>query len=179
MSLKDAAAREAYLKTLLDAVDDAYKQTRAEVQKLLDAAAEETGTRQIAASLPDGTQIATVSISSGSAEAKVTDSEAFTAWVRDNFATEVERQFVTTVRPSFTKKLLAELTAANGTEWADPDTGVIHTVPGVAIAPARARGHRVLFGKTGKADVMAAWRNGLLAEVALPELTAGPESEAS
>lgn len=179
MSLKDAAAREAYLKTLLDAVDGAYKQTRAEVQQLLDAAAEETGTRQIAALLPDGKQIATVSISSGSAEAKVIDDEAFKAWVLENFASEIERRFVTTVRPAFVKKLLAELTAANGTEWADPETGVIHTVPGVAIAPARARGHRVLFGKTGKADVMGAWRDGLLAEVALPELTAGePDTSA-
>jgi hypothetical protein len=173
MSLKDAAAREAYLKTLLDAVDDAYKQTRGEVQKLLDEAAKETGTQKVGVTLPDGVQVATVSLSSGSAEAKVTDSEAFTAWVLENFASEIERKFVTTVRPQFTKKILAELTAANGTEWADPETGVIHTVPGVAIAPSRARGHRVLFGKTGKADVMAAWRGGLLAGVALPELTAG------
>jgi hypothetical protein len=173
MSLKDAAAKEAYLKTLLDAVDDAYKQTRGEVQKLLDEAVKETGTQKVGVTLPDGVQVATVSLSSGSAEAKVIDGEAFAAWVRENFASEIERKFVTTVRPQFTKKILAELTAANGTEWADPETGVIHTVPGVQIAPARARTHSVRFGKTGREDVMAAWRDGLLAGVALPELTAG------
>lgn len=179
MSLKDAAAKEAYLKTLLDAVDGAYKATRAEVQELLDEAARETGTQKLGVTLPDGTQVATVSLSSGSAEARVTDQDAFTAWVRTEFPSEVERQFVTTVRAAFTARVLKELTAAGGTEWADPETGVIHDVPGVQIAPSRARGHSVRFGKTGRDDVMAAWRNGLLATVALPELTAGAEEATS
>lgn len=174
MSLKDAAAREATLKTLLDVIDGEYKAVRAEVQELLDAASIETGTTQIKAMLPDGTPVATVSISSGSAEARVVDAEAFTAWVLANAAGEIERRFVTDVRPAFTKKLLAELTAAGGTEWADPETGVIHEVPGVAIQPARARGHRVLFTKTGRDQVLAAWRRGQLAGVALPELTEEP-----
>lgn len=174
MTLKDSAVREAYLKTLLDAVDDAYKVARAEVQEALDAAARDTGTRQISVTLPDGTEIAKVSLTSGSAEARVADAEAFKGWVMKHFATEIERQFVTTVRPAFTKRLLAELTATGGTEWADPETGVIHDVPGVAIAPARARTHSVRFGKTGRDAVMAAWRNGQLAGVALPELTAEP-----
>ncbi|MFI5831016.1 hypothetical protein ACIA6C_27845 [Streptomyces sp. NPDC051578] len=175
MSLKDAAAREATLRTLLDVIDGEYKAARAEVQELLDAASAETGTTQIKATLPDGTPVATVSISSGSAEARVTDPEAFTAWVLANASGEIERRFVTEVRPAFTKKLLAELTATGGTEWADPETGVIHEVPGVAIQPARARGHRVLFTKTGRDQVMAAWRAGQLAGVALPELAAEPE----
>jgi hypothetical protein len=179
MTLKDAAAREAYLKTLLDAVDGAYKATRAEVQELLDAAARETGTQKLGVALPDGTQVATVSLSSGSAEARVTDQDAFTAWVRTEFPSEVERQFVTTVRASFTARVLKELTAAGSTEWADPESGVIHDVPGVQMTPARARTHSVRFAKTGRDDVMAAWRKGLLAHVALPELTAGNVEEAS
>ena len=93
--------------------------------------------------------------------------------MRENFATEIERRFVTEVREAFTKKILAELTAAGGTEWADPETGVIHDVPGVAIAPARARTHAVRFKKDGRDQVMQAWREGRLATVALPELTAG------
>lgn len=179
MSLKDAAAREAYLKTLFDAVGDAYKAARNETQELLDKAALETGTRQVSAKLPDGRDIATVSITAGSAEAKVIDEAAFTAWVREEYPSEVERKFVTTVRSQFAKKILAVLTAAGGTEWPDPETGVIHDVPGVQIAPARARGHSVRFGETGKADVMAAWREGLLAGVALPELTPSNAEEAS
>ncbi|MFF4552774.1 hypothetical protein [Streptomyces sp. NPDC001422] len=173
MSLKEAAAREAYLKTLLDVVNDAYKQARAETQTALDVAAEETGARQVAASLPDGPDIATVSLSAGEAAAKVTDDEAFTAWVIAHYGSEVERRFVTEVRSAFREKVLGALTAAGGVEWADPETGVIHEVPGVVFAPARARTHSLRFKKDGRDQVMAAWREGRLATVALPELTAG------
>lgn len=173
MSLPEAAAREAYLKTLYDVVGDAYKAARAETQQYLDTAAEETGVRQIAAALPGGPDIATVSLSAGEAAAKVTDEDAFTAWVVANYATEIERRFVTEVRAAFRDKVLGALTATGGTEWVDPESGVIHEVPGVAIAPSRARTHSLRFKKDGRDQVMAAWRDGRLAAVALPELTAG------
>lgn len=173
MNLKEAAAREAYLKTLLDVVGDAYKAARAETRQALEAADQESGTRQVAASLPGGPDIATVSLSAGEAAAKVTDEEAFTAWVIAHYGTEVERRFVTEVRAAFRDKVLGALTAAGSTDWADPETGVIHEVPGVAIAPARARTHSLRFKKDGRDQVMTAWREGRLAAVALPELTAG------
>jgi hypothetical protein len=173
MSLKEAAAREAYLKTLLDVVNDAYKEARSETQSLLDSAAAETGTRQVAVTLPDGDDIATVSLTAGEAAARVVDSEKFKAWVLENYGSEIKREFVTSVQPAFEKKLLAELTAAGGTEWSDPENGVIHDVPGVEMAPARARTHAVRFKKDGRDQVMQAWRAGRLAAVALPELTAG------
>lgn len=173
MSLKEAAAREAYLKTLLDVVNDAYKEARTETQELLDQAAEETGARQVAVTLPGGPDIATVSLASGEAAAKVVDEDAFTAWVIANYATEVERKFVTTVRKAFADRLLKEMTATGSVEWADAETGVIHEVPGIAITPSRARTHSVRFKKEGRDQVMQAWRDGHLTGVALPELTAG------
>lgn len=173
MSLREAAARETYLKTLYDVVGDALKAARAETQRELDAAAAETGARQVAVALPDGPDIATVSLSAGSAEARVVDDEAFKAWVIEHYGTEIERRFVTEVRAAFRDKVLGALTAAGGTDWADPETGVIHEVPGVAIAPARARTHSLRFKKDGRDQVMNAWREGRLAAVALPELTAG------
>jgi hypothetical protein len=176
MSLKEAAAREAYLKTLLDVVNDAYKEARAETQQALDVAAQETGARQVAVTLPDGPDIATVSLASGEAAAKVIDEEKFVAWVvgqGERFKSEIVRRFVTEVQPAFTQKILSELTASGGTEWADPETGVIHDVPGVAIAPARARTHSVRFKTGGRDQVMTAWREGRLATVALPQLTTG------
>jgi hypothetical protein len=103
----------------------------------------------------------------------VIDEEAFTAWVRENVPSEIERRFVTEVREAFTKKLLAELTASGGVEWADPSSGVIHEVLGVELAPARARTHAVRFKKDGRDQVMQAWREGRLADVTLPELTTG------
>ncbi|MFI6347277.1 hypothetical protein [Streptomyces sp. NPDC050560] len=175
MSLKEAAAREAYLKTLHDVVGNAYKAARAETQQLLDDAARDSGTRQVAVTLPDGPDIATVSLSSGEAAARVVDDAAFTAWVIATVPGEVERRFVTEVRGAFRTKLLSELTAAGGTEWPDPETGVIHDVPGVELAPSRSRTHAVRFKKDGRDQVMNAWRDGRLADVALPELTAGGE----
>ncbi|MFD5814356.1 hypothetical protein [Streptomyces sp. NPDC127038] len=173
MNLKEAAMREAALKTLLDTVKGAYDAARKDTRTALEAAAEESGARQVAAALPDGPDIATVSLSSGEAAAKVTDEEAFTAWVIAHYGTEVERRFVTEVRAAFRDKVLGALTAAGSTDWADPDTGVIHEVPGVAIAPSRARTHSLRFKKDGRDQVMQAWRDGRLAAVALPELTAG------
>lgn len=173
MSLKEAAAREAYLKTLLDKVKEAYDAARKETRTALEASAEESGVRQVAATLPGGPDIATVSLSSGEAAAKVIDEEAFTAWVIAYYGTEVERRFVTEVRAAFRDKVLGALTAAGGLDWADPESGVIHEVPGVAIAPARARTHSLRFKTGGRDKVMQAWREGRLAEVALPELTAG------
>jgi hypothetical protein len=179
MSLKDAAAQEAYLKTLLDVIDVTYKAKRQEVQQLLDAAAKESGTEKIAASLPDGTKIATISLTRGSAEAKVVDEAAFKVWVLENYATEIERRFVTEVRGSFLNKLLGAMTAANSAQWVDPETGVIHDVPGVAIKPARSRGHSVRMTGNGPADVMAAWRSGVLTGVALPQLAAADPEPAA
>ncbi|NUO42453.1 MAG: hypothetical protein HOV82_10480 [Streptomyces sp.] len=173
MNLKEAAMREAALKTLLDKVQDAYDDARKMTRSALEAADKESGVRKAVVTLPDGPDIATVSLSSGETAAKVVDDEAFTAWVREHFASEIERRFVTEVREAFTKKLLAQMTAAGSTEWADPETGVIHDVPGVAIAPARARTHSVRFKTDGRDQVMQAWRSGRLAGVALPELTAG------
>lgn len=173
MNLKEAAMREAALKTLLDTVKDAYDAARKDTRAALEASAEESGVRQVAAALPGGPDIATVSLSSGSAEARVTDDEAFKAWVIEHYATEVERRFITEVRAAFREKVLGALTAAGGIEWADPETGVIHEVPGVAIAPARARTHSLRFKTDGRDQVMAAWREGRLAAVTLPELTAG------
>lgn len=168
MSLKDSASREAVLKTLLDAVKTEYDAARAETQELLDAAALETGTRQVAIALPDGPDIATVSLSSGEATAKVIDEDAFTKWVVTHYDSEVTRRFVTEVQPAFTKKLLAEMTASGSPEWADPANGVIHEVPGIAISPSRARTHSVRFKKDGREKVMQFWREGRLAAAALP-----------
>lgn len=176
MSLKDAAAREAVLKTLLDVVDAEYKQARAEVQALLDTAAEETGTTQIAASLPNGTKVATVSLTGGTAEAKVTDEQAFTTWVRKNYDTEIEREFITRVRKAFADRVLKECTAAGVAQWADPETGELHDVPGVEIRAARARTHSVRFAKDGRDQVAKAWQAGQLNGVVLPQLTAGDQS---
>jgi hypothetical protein len=173
VNLREAAAEEAVLKTLLDVVDAEYKAKRAAVQHLLDEVRETTGTTRIDAALPDGTVVAKIGASDPKPEAKVVDVDAFRAWVQSAYPDEVERKFVpaawsTSVRSSFAEKLLGQMTAAGVV--CDPETG--ETVPGVEIRATRARTHAVRFEKSGRADIIAAFQAGRLS---LPDLLGPPE----
>jgi hypothetical protein len=169
--LSQLASEEAVLKALLDAVGDRLKGVKADMQAALD---EVRSVRQVSALLPDGTEVAKISLTDPKPEAVVTDPDAFLAWVRETAATEVVRrvEVVTEVRPAYRAALLAQMTAAGRPEICDKETGVVDTVPGVEIRATRARSHSVRFGKTGKAAVAAAWQAGQLLNVALPQLTA-------
>lgn len=162
MSLKDIAARAAVLATLHDAIGAELKTAKKELEAGLKDAKAETGTQKISVSLDEGQDIGTVSLVQPKAAAAVTDADEFTAWVVENFATEVERKFVTSVKPGFQKKILDQITAAGVTEWADPETGVIHEVPGVAMT-GRAAYTRMTVPDAGKAAIAEAWRTGRLA----------------
>lgn len=175
-ALKEAAEREVVLSTLLDEVKTAYNAARAETQKLLDEAKASMGVHQIKPTLPDGTELATVSHRAGSAEARVTDDEAFLQWVIKTVPSEVDRRFVTEVRPAFAKMILDALTAAGVTDWADAE-GEIHSVPGVKIVPSRTKTHSVRFAKDGQERIMRAWRERTLPARILPALAAGEEGD--
>lgn len=171
MSLKDTAVSAAVLDTLHKAIGDELKTTKQELEAGLRSAKEETGTQRISVSLDDdegqSQDIGTVSLVQPKAAAAVTDTDAFAAWVvsfGDRFQTEIERKFVTSVKPSFQKKILDEITAAGVAEWADPETGVIHTVPGVAMQ-GRAAYTRMTIPDAGKTAIAQAWRAGRLASV--------------
>jgi hypothetical protein len=165
MSLKDTARTVAFLDTLHKAIGDELKTGKQELEAGLKTAKAETGTQKISISLDDdGPDIGTVSLVQPKAAAAITDTDEFTAWVVDNFATEVERKFVTTVKPSFQKKILDQLTAAGVTDWADPETGVIHEVPGVSMT-GRAAYTRMTITDAGKAVIPQAWREGRLDSV--------------
>ncbi|MBP5883139.1 hypothetical protein QBA57_28770 [Streptomyces scabiei] len=161
MSLKDTAARTAVLSTLHDAIGAELKTAKKELEEGLRAAKAETGTQKIAVSLDQGPDVGTISLVQPKAAAAVADPEKFTAWVMENFATEIERKFVTSVKPGFQKKILDQVTAAGVVEWADPETGVIHEVPGVAMQ-GRAAYTRMTVPDAGKAAIAQAWREGRL-----------------
>ncbi|MGA6223519.1 hypothetical protein ACPESV_24680 [Streptomyces umbrinus] len=185
MSLKDTARTVAVLSTLADAIGDQLKSAKKELEAGLREAKAETGTQKIGVSLEDAEgqsrDVGTVSLVQPKAAAAITDSEAFTAWVVENFATEITRRFVTSVKPGFQKKILDQITAAGVTEWADPDTGVIHTVPGVAMQ-GRAAYTRMTIPDAGKASIAQAWRTGRLAAVvpavAPPAIESGDDDTA-
>lgn len=169
MSLKDIAARAAVLSTLHDAIGDELKTAKKALEAGLKQAKAETGTQKISVSLDEGPDVGTISLVQPKAAAAVTDAEKFTAWVMENFVTEIERKFVTSVKPGFQKKILDQITAAGVTEWADPETGVIHEVPGVTMQ-GRAAYTRMTVPDVGKAAIAQAWREGRLAAAVPPAL---------
>lgn len=173
MSLKDIAARAAILSTLHDAIGDELKTAKKELETGLRAAKAETGTQKISVRLDEGPDVGTISLIQPKAAAAVTDAAQFTAWVMQYFATEIERKFVTSVKPGFQKKLLDQITAAGVTEWADPETGVIHEVPGVAMQ-GRSAYTRMTIPDVGKAAIAQAWRENRLASAVPPALAPAP-----
>lgn len=177
MSLKDIAARTAALSTLHDAIGNELKTAKKELETGLRAAKDETGTQKISVSIGEGPDVGTISLVQPKAAAAVTDTDAFAAWVLENFGTEIERRFVISVKPGFQKKILDQVTAAGVAEWADPETGVIHEVPGVAMQ-GRAAYTRLTVPDVGKAAIAQAWREGRLRNIVPPALApAVPSAE--
>jgi hypothetical protein len=162
LSLRELALEEAQLKALADLVDDRLKDVRKAVQVEMKAAQKASGTKSIAVQLPDGTPVASITLPEASKEARITDSGAFLAWVLERYPAEVERQFVTMVRPAFAKKVLAEATAAGVARIADKETGELHALPGVEIKALSSGLHRLTPRAGGPALIAEAWRSGLL-----------------
>lgn len=178
MTLKDAGLDVAALTALHEAIGDALKGAKAATQDGLKASKKESGTKQITVDLPgSGKTVATITLVSPDPAAVITDEEAFLAWAIENCPSEIERRYVgvvTEVRPAFLKALLKEMTSAGAAKWCDKATGVIHDVPGVELQ-GRAQYQRLTFTKTGRDDLIAAWRAGQLAGSVLPELAPAPE----
>jgi hypothetical protein len=177
-NLRELALEEATLKALADLVTDRLKAVRAETQAALDTAEQETGTRQVAAVLTDVGAVATISLTDPKPEAKLTNLDAFQAWVMEAFPGEIERRFVAEVRGAFLSKVLDEMTAAGVARIVDKETGELHDVPGVEVRATRSRNHSLRFKPGGREGIAAAWQAGSLA---LPGVTgpAAVESGAS
>jgi hypothetical protein len=175
MGLKEAAEREAVLKTVHEKVKAAYDAAREDTQLQLDAAKKTTGTTRVAAELPGGTPLATTSLTTPKEEARVVDSDLFLKWVRDTYPDEVVSRVVTEVRTAFANRLLKEMGAAGVARVVNTETGELHDVPGVDVRVWRKATHRVLMADGAEQAIAAAWRDGRLAHLDLPQLTAGGE----
>ena len=184
-AVRDAVTRQAVLGALLDQIKDAYKDAKRDADDLLEKQYKATGSTKTDAQLPDGTKVGSVSRKGGERAAQVVDEEAFRVWVRDHYPTEhvvevIPAQVVTSVRPGFSGKVLAEATAAGTARYVDATSGVVHDIPGVEIRPSRAASHRITYTRgsqaqpaTGRELVAVAWRAGDLADH-LPTLATAP-----
>lgn len=169
MDMNALAFEEAALKTLADAIADRLKEVKADMQQALDT----SGATRVDAKLPDGTKVATISMTSPKPAAVVTDPDLFLKWVRENSPANITSRLVTEVRPAYTTALLAEMTAAGIAEVANRETGVVEEVPGVEIKATRSRSHSVRPVDGGREAIAEAWRSGALAHLALPQLAGG------
>lgn len=175
MNLPELAQQEALLKALAKTVGDRLKEAKDAYQLALEEAQKTTGAAvgNVVPTLPDGTKIATIYTNgSGDPEARVDDMPALVQWAIVNAPTEIHREFVTTVREAFLKKILDQMTDAGTNQIADPD-GVVQTVPGVSVRPRRAKTHSIRFKPGGEAAIIAEWRKGNIAipGIERPELT--------
>ncbi|MFD3790815.1 hypothetical protein [Streptomyces cyaneofuscatus] len=141
--------------------------------------------------LPDGeTKFATVTRIPGEADAEVTDRDAFAAWVRDTYPDHwgfkvIPARTEVVVDGAFIDRVLAAVNAANGPEYADPESGVVHKVPGVAIKPKRRAYFKWTFTRTSKSQPLdgrelaaQAVAAGLISTDAPPALPAPPPADA-
>ena len=175
MTLKDTATRVAILDTLVKGMTDELKKAKAELETGLRAAKAETGTQTIAVDL-NGTDIGKATLVQAKAAATVVDETALLAWVRTVAPTEITTRLVTEIRPAWLTQLKKQIDAVGRLEWADPETGVIHDVPGIDMV-GRAAYTRLTVPDGGKQAIGEAWRSGQLTAVVLPELTAGKQQD--
>lgn len=181
-AIREAVAQQAVLGALLDEVKAAYAAARTDAEYLLTQQYKATGSTKVDAMLPDGTKVGSIIRTPGETAAKVIDEDAFRVWVRDTYPSEhvveaIPMRIVSKVQPGFAAKLLAEMTAAGRAQYADPTTGEVHDVPGIAIAPAKAASTRITYGRksktqphTGRELIEQAWRTTNLAARVLPVL---------
>ena len=114
----------------------------------------EWGASRVDATLPDGTKVASVTLSGeGGKSASVINPNALLAWVEDEYPGEVEVK----IRDSFLKKLL-DAAVAEG-RAVDPATGEI--IPGITVRDKNPY-LSVRFKDGGRAAIVAAWRAGEL-----------------
>lgn len=164
MSIPEDSLRVAVFKTLADDVTDAGQVIRDGLVEAMRA----LRVKSLSAELPDGTEVATLTLAGGSAVPKVTDPGRFLAWVQQAHPTETE----VIVRPDYQKTLLEAMKKAG--RPVDPRTG--ETVPGVEfekttqyLTPSFAKGDI-----DGREHIRRAYRDGV---ITLPDVLALPAGE--
>ena len=164
MSLPEESLRAAVLKTLADDVGSAVTDGKDSLKPVM----EDLGIKSLAAKLPDGREVATLTLAGGAPSPRITDPGKFLAWVKKVHPTETE----VIVRPDYVKTLLEQM--ANAGRPVDPKSGEV--VPGVEFG-ATTRYVSVTFAKgdtDGRERIRRAYRDGV---IALPDVLALPVGE--
>ena len=119
--MKQAARSAMAAQLIAGIITDHHKPLKADL--LADMT--DLGAERVRVTDDDGTDLGSLSVSSGRVKAKVTDRRAFVEWVARQYPDELERA----VREAFEKKLLDAATAAG--DPVDASTGEV--IPGVEV----------------------------------------------
>ncbi|OKJ42302.1 hypothetical protein [Streptomyces sp. CB01580] len=144
------------MKAQLDHAAALFETVNTRAEYLLDQQYKAAKSTKADVTLDDNTTtFGTVTRVGGEATAQVTDRDAFAAWVRDTYPDHWDYRIIparTEIKldEAFVAQVLAAVDAAGTAQYADPGTGLIHDVPGVAIKPTRRRYWRWLFTRRSK-----------------------------
>jgi hypothetical protein len=175
MNLTENTTQVAVLRVLSDDVNEALREDKTE---LITTMAED-GIEKVAARLPDGTKVATLTYvgGEGAPRAQVDDNDALVAWMEANRPDEVE--VVKTVRPQ-TLKAIIDAANTHGAAM-DPKTG--ERIPGIGFGTGTpyiqvkfVKGRQP--GEGGRDLIREAWRSGLLQAPDPRTLPAGGDGDA-
>jgi hypothetical protein len=152
MTPQDLALRFALLKVLVTELADAKKAADCEIRDTWRPA------DRLTATLPNRTDVGTVTLAKGRTTAAVTDPAAYEAWVRENHPEWIETVPATErINPDATARLTSAA-KKNGVA-VDAETGEV--VPGIEVVAGDAY-PMVKLNEDARDAVAAAWRDGSL-----------------
>ena len=154
MTPREMALRLALVKVLGDELKTAKAVTDGEIRD------EWRPKDRITATLPDGREVGTVTLTSGRKAARLSDEIAYEMWVRVVHPDAFETVTVTRVKPEFTERLMS---AARKLGVAvDAETG--EEVPGITVAAGEPF-PMVKLASDAREAVAEAWQSGELTEL--------------
>lgn len=152
--MKQQNLRTVALHALAKLVGEAKDDARADTFTGLKELHAETGSKSLDVTLPDGTKVASISLTEGKPTPEIVDRQAYLAWAQQQHPDMVEH--VTRVREAYEKKLMEH--AKKTGDPVDPDTGEF--IPGMRVRPAPDEPKSFSVNKLDTQAIAQAWRSG-------------------
>lgn len=171
MNLRDDNLRLALTKAIADVIAESMATMRADHFDVLMQHYEDSGTKSFTVKLPDGTKVASITLSEQKESYDVVDDAAFLDWAREHdpdmvrtiSAPPVPALEYQEVKPAAKAAFLRRLQHSGSLPF-DPVTGEVPD--GVEYKPAgRPKSFSVRYEPDGRAQVIDSWRTGQLTDL--------------
>lgn len=145
-------------KTIADYVAGEVKAERGDVLDTLRHLHDELGVKQLGVALPDGEQVATLTLTQPKPKTDVVDDGALIEWAQENRPELVEEVTTVRLRGDAVKTLTAETSEVDGEHITEDG----ETVPGLRTTTAAPSSFSVKYadGDTSRERLVEAWRSG-------------------